>query len=72
MAFHAAERSLQSTYWKEHSVEPSVEAMMLDSQASKLDKEERPEVLAGHHHLSQTLAEASVFILNSDCVQSCG
>ncbi|XP_024372759.1 phosphoethanolamine N-methyltransferase isoform X2 [Physcomitrium patens] len=40
------ERSLQSTYWKEHSVEPSVEAMMLDSQASKLDKEERPEILS--------------------------
>jgi phosphoethanolamine N-methyltransferase len=40
------ERTLQSNYWKEHSVDPSVEAMMLDSQASKLDLEERPEILA--------------------------
>ena len=43
----AAERTIQSNYWKEHSVEPSVEAMMLDSQASKLDLEERPEVRFG-------------------------
>ena len=28
----------------EHSAELTVEAMMLDSQASDLDKEERPEV----------------------------
>lgn len=42
----AAERNLQLNYWKEHSIVPSVEAMMLDSQASKLDQEERPEVHA--------------------------
>jgi phosphoethanolamine N-methyltransferase len=42
----AAERTLQLNYWKEHSIVPSVEAMMLDSQASKLDQEERPEVHA--------------------------
>ncbi|KAG6549033.1 hypothetical protein Mapa_009476 [Marchantia paleacea] len=40
------ERSLQNNYWKEHTVELSIEAMMLDSQAEKLDKEERPEILA--------------------------
>ncbi|OAE25294.1 hypothetical protein AXG93_4620s1080 [Marchantia polymorpha subsp. ruderalis] len=40
------ERSLQNNYWKEHTVELSIEAMMLDSQAQKLDKEERPEILA--------------------------
>jgi len=40
------ERALQLNYWKEHSVIPSVEAMMLDSQASKLDQEERPEILS--------------------------
>jgi phosphoethanolamine N-methyltransferase len=46
MAAVYSERTLQSNYWKEHSVEPSVEAMMLDSQASKLDLEERPEILS--------------------------
>jgi len=40
------ERNVQLSYWKEHSVVLSVEAMMLDSQASKLDKEERPEILS--------------------------
>lgn len=40
------ERNLQRDYWKEHSAVLSVEAMMLDSKASKLDEEERPEILA--------------------------
>ena len=40
----AAERSAQKSYWTEHSVETTVEAMMLDSQAKIIDKEERPEV----------------------------
>lgn len=40
------ERALQLNYWKEHSVVLSLEAMMLDSQASKLDEEERPEILS--------------------------
>ncbi len=40
----AAERSAQKLYWTEHSVETTVEAMMLDSQAKVIDKEERPEV----------------------------
>lgn len=39
-----AERDIQKKYWAEHSVDLTVEAMMLDSKASDLDKEERPEV----------------------------
>ncbi|RRT57042.1 hypothetical protein B296_00032805 [Ensete ventricosum] len=38
------EREVQKIYWIEHSKELTVEAMMLDSHASELDKEERPEV----------------------------
>lgn len=38
------EREVQKNYWMEHSVDLTVEAMMLDSKASDLDKEERPEV----------------------------
>eukprot|EP01018_Ginkgo_biloba_P027288 Gb_18655 [translate_table: standard] len=41
-----AERALQISYWKEHSTVLSVEAMMLDSQAEKLDREEKPEILS--------------------------
>ncbi|CAL9240548.1 unnamed protein product [Arabidopsis halleri] len=44
--FAGEEREIQKNYWKEHSVGLSVEAMMLDSKASDLDKEERPEILA--------------------------
>lgn len=40
----AAEREAQRSYWTEHSVETTVEAMMLDSQAKAIDLEERPEV----------------------------
>ncbi|CAK0779821.1 hypothetical protein CVIRNUC_004862 [Coccomyxa viridis] len=40
------ERTLQKSYWTDHSLEASVEAMMLDSQAKMIDREERPEVLA--------------------------
>ncbi|CAL9068775.1 phosphoethanolamine N-methyltransferase-like [Musa acuminata AAA Group] len=40
------EREVQKIYWIEHSKELTVEAMMLDSHASELDKEERPEVLS--------------------------
>lgn len=38
------ERSMQKSYWADHSLEASVEAMMLDSQAKMIDREERPEV----------------------------
>jgi phosphoethanolamine N-methyltransferase len=40
------EREVQRSYWKEHCANLSVESMMLDSNASHLDKEERPEVCA--------------------------
>ncbi|KAL9441003.1 hypothetical protein AB3S75_019639 [Citrus x aurantiifolia] len=40
------ERAIQKNYWMEHSANLTVEAMMLDSKASDLDKEERPEVLS--------------------------
>lgn len=38
------EREVQKSYWIEHTAELTVEAMMLDSKAADLDKEERPEV----------------------------
>ncbi|RAL50101.1 hypothetical protein DM860_007775 [Cuscuta australis] len=40
------EREIQKNYWLEHSSDLTVEAMMLDSKAADLDKEERPEVLS--------------------------
>ncbi|TKY61072.1 Phosphoethanolamine N-methyltransferase [Spatholobus suberectus] len=40
------ERDIQKSYWVQHSADLSVEAMMLDSKAADLDKEERPEVLS--------------------------
>lgn len=47
MAAHGKEeREMQKKYWIEHSVDLTVEAMMLDSKAKDLDKEERPEVLS--------------------------
>lgn len=36
---------MQKSYWIEHTTDLSVEAMMLDSKAADLDKEERPEVV---------------------------
>lgn len=39
-----AERQAQKAYWKEHSENATVEAMMLDSKAADIDKLERPEV----------------------------
>ncbi|KAF2557089.1 hypothetical protein F2Q68_00017438 [Brassica cretica] len=41
-----AERDVQKNYWIEHSADLTVEAMMLDSRAADLDKEERPELAA--------------------------
>uniref|UniRef100_A0A804NES7 phosphoethanolamine N-methyltransferase n=1 Tax=Zea mays TaxID=4577 RepID=A0A804NES7_MAIZE len=40
------ERKAQKSYWEEHSGELNLEAIMLDSRAAELDKEERPEVLS--------------------------
>ena len=37
-------RATQKAYWTENSLEATVEAMMLDSQAASIDKLERPEV----------------------------
>ncbi|XP_062157872.1 phosphoethanolamine N-methyltransferase 2-like isoform X1 [Alnus glutinosa] len=45
-AIQEEEREIQKNYWVEHSADLTVEAMMLDSNASDLDKEERPEVLS--------------------------
>ncbi|XP_065849942.1 phosphoethanolamine N-methyltransferase 1-like [Euphorbia lathyris] len=44
--YKVEEREIQKNYWIEHSADLTVEAMMLDSKASDLDKEERPEVLS--------------------------
>lgn len=44
--YGAEERRAQMNYWIEHSKDLTVEAMMLDTRASDLDKEERPEVLS--------------------------
>ncbi|KAK9826761.1 hypothetical protein WJX81_007185 [Elliptochloris bilobata] len=41
----AHDRTAMKAFWQEHSQVASVEAMMLDSQAAAIDKEERPEVL---------------------------
>lgn len=38
------ERNAQKNYWLEHSSQPTVEAMMLDSKAAEIDQLERPEV----------------------------
>uniref|UniRef100_A0A0D9V4H4 phosphoethanolamine N-methyltransferase n=1 Tax=Leersia perrieri TaxID=77586 RepID=A0A0D9V4H4_9ORYZ len=45
-AMGVEERKAQKSYWEEHSKDLTVEAMMLDSRASDLDKEERPEILS--------------------------
>ena len=37
-------RATQKAYWTENSLDATVEAMMLDSQAATIDKLERPEV----------------------------
>ncbi|XP_031404514.1 phosphoethanolamine N-methyltransferase 1-like [Punica granatum] len=46
MATQGDERLAQKSYWIEHCADLTVEAMMLDSKATDLDKEERPEVLS--------------------------
>ncbi|XP_027126928.2 phosphoethanolamine N-methyltransferase 2 [Coffea arabica] len=45
-AVEGQEREVQKSYWIEHTADLTVEAMMLDSMAADLDKEERPEVLS--------------------------
>ncbi|CAM8934026.1 unnamed protein product [Rhodiola kirilowii] len=46
MAAQGVEREVQKSYWIEHTSDLTVEAMMLDSKAADLDKEERPEVIS--------------------------
>ena len=40
----AAERESMRAFWAEHRTKPSVESMVLDSQAAEIDSKERPEV----------------------------
>lgn len=37
--------ALQKAYWKEHSTEPTLETMLLDTKARELDQKERPEIM---------------------------
>ncbi|KAF9671313.1 hypothetical protein SADUNF_Sadunf12G0034400 [Salix dunnii] len=46
MAAQGEERKIQKKYWMDNISDLSVNAMMLDSKASELDKEERPEILS--------------------------
>jgi len=48
-AVDAKERESMRAFWAEHSSKPSVESMMLDSQAAEIDSEERPEVRGRGH-----------------------
>ena len=43
----AAERDAMREFWVEHSKAATVEEMMLDSKAAKIDQFERPEVREG-------------------------
>lgn len=60
-----AERDIQKKYWAEHSIDLTVEAMMLDSKASDLNKEERPEVYSPFyiHYLLTFQFSDSIFLL---------
>lgn len=62
------EREVQKNYWMEHSADLTVEAMMLDSKAADLDKEERPEVsfpffTISIHTLFSLFSSSSLFAL---------
>lgn len=52
------ERAIQKNYWIEHSADLTVEAMMLDSRASDLDREERPEVKMDYGWISDQICNA--------------
>jgi hypothetical protein len=62
-AQHMKEREAQKKYWSEHSTEPTVEAMMLDSKASEIDRLERPEV--------KTVALTDVALQTDTSQQAC-
>eukprot|EP00245_Coleochaete_scutata_P005613 TRINITY_DN19275_c0_g1_i1.p1 TRINITY_DN19275_c0_g1~~TRINITY_DN19275_c0_g1_i1.p1 ORF type:complete len:522 (+),score=122.12 TRINITY_DN19275_c0_g1_i1:84-1568(+) len=85
MAGTQNERDAQVAFWKEHSAVLTVEAMMLDSQASSLDEEERPEILgmlpladglnvvelgAGIGRFTGTLAGSAGHVLAVDFIES--
>lgn len=61
MALHG-EREAQKQYWMEHSTQPTVEAMMLDSKAAEIDKMERPEVrpIGGLHCCMEASMHTSI------------
>ncbi|GAB4845305.1 hypothetical protein Ancab_038714 [Ancistrocladus abbreviatus] len=61
------EREIQKKYWIEHSVDLTVEAMMLDSKAADLDKEERPE---GIGRFTGELAKKAGQVLALDFIDS--
>ncbi|EFJ29738.1 hypothetical protein SELMODRAFT_146547 [Selaginella moellendorffii] len=81
----STERDAQLSYWKEHSTALTVEEMLLDSQAAKLDQEERPEILsmlpplegisvvelgAGIGRFTGDLAKSAKHVVAMDFVQS--
>ncbi len=59
------ERQAQKCYWTENATEATVEAMMLDSNASVIDKEERPEARAPSRtlHILRPVSARSLFRL---------
>lgn len=54
------ERTAQKAYWQMYAPEASVEAMMLDSNAAEIDREERPEVCGVLYFLSTDDADFAV------------
>jgi hypothetical protein len=62
----SAERQAQKTYWLQHSSQPTVEAMMLDSKASEIDQLERPEVGA-YCRRSLVSQDTGVVAAQKDC-----
>lgn len=60
------ERDVQRSYWKEHSTEATVEAMMLDSQASVIDEQERPEVRGNRRGARKKRVLVSLMVLACD------
>ena len=46
ISIYSATRNVMTDYWKEHSKEPTVKEMMLDSHAEDIGKLEQPEILS--------------------------
>lgn len=63
MAQAVDERTAQKSYWLEHSSQPTVEAMMLDSKASEIDQLERPEVMQGVSISAARTSRCSVLVV---------